>query len=333
MSTQAPLFSVIIPAYNTAPYIQQTLRSVYQQTETDFEIIVINDGSTDNLAEILAQETDPRLQVITQENGGVSRARNKGIQLARGEYLAFLDSDDVWFPFHLEKAREFFEKHPQYHWYATKLIPTNEIEDKDFSRQAPAEYVYYASNWFLEFASVPISQTAVLKREYAARHLHFPEGIKMCEDNVAWSRYALGAGSIGTIDYPTCLYRQREDSATQAYWQQWQRDNARLGLDALLLQQQMLQDMDCPKEARLYFKKRSLTNWSAHLNCMNTMHWRNELNLRKCITGAGITYLLRIYIYATHLITRVTNKVIIRKLNNIQKKLDAMLSATKTRLD
>ncbi len=333
MSALVPLFSVIIPAYNTAQYIQQTLRSVYQQTERDFEIIVINDGSPDNLTEVLKQETDSRLCIINQENKGVSVARNRGIQEARGKYIAFLDSDDVWFPFHLEKARKFFEKHPQYHWYATTLIPTNKIEDKDFSRPAPAEGSYYASNWFLEFASVPISQTAVLKREYAIRYLHFPEGIKMCEDNVAWSRFALCAGPIGTIDYPTCLYRQREDSATQAYWQQWQRDNARLGLDALLLQQQMLQDMDCPIEARLYFKKRSLTNWIAHLNCMNTMHWRNELNLRKCITGAGITYLLRIYIYAAHLITRVTNKVIIRKLNNIQKKLDAMLSAAKTRLD
>ena len=73
-----PLFSIVIPAYNCAQYIQQTLRSIYNQTERNYEIIIINDGSTDNLLELLAQKTDPRLRVITQENGGVSRARNRG---------------------------------------------------------------------------------------------------------------------------------------------------------------------------------------------------------------------------------------------------------------
>lgn len=69
---KSPLFSIVIPAYNCAQYIQQTLRSIYNQTEGNYEIVIGNDDSTDNLLELLAQETDPRLRVVTQENGGVS---------------------------------------------------------------------------------------------------------------------------------------------------------------------------------------------------------------------------------------------------------------------
>lgn len=97
-------FSIIIPAYNASDYLAETLDSALNQTFSDFEILVIDDGSTDNTVEVVNryQKLDPRVKLISQENQGVSQARNTGIQAARGQYLAFLDSDDIWFPDNLE---------------------------------------------------------------------------------------------------------------------------------------------------------------------------------------------------------------------------------------
>src|ERR1700752_3531385 len=101
----APLVSVIIPVYNGEKYIEQTIRSVLDQTLQDFEIIILNDGSTDSSAEIIKrlQEEDNRIIYIPKPNTGVSDTRNIGISKASGKYLAFLDADDVWTPVNLEK--------------------------------------------------------------------------------------------------------------------------------------------------------------------------------------------------------------------------------------
>ncbi|HRF78803.1 MAG TPA: glycosyltransferase [Flavobacteriales bacterium] len=95
---RTPLVSIIIPAYNAAPYIEQTIRSVLDQTFTDFEVIVVDDGSTDSTADIVSRITDPRISLVRQHNGGVSNARNAGIELARGGIIGFLDADDTFEP-------------------------------------------------------------------------------------------------------------------------------------------------------------------------------------------------------------------------------------------
>lgn len=96
-----PKVSVIIPTYNRAPFITQALESVFAQTFKDFEIIVVDDGSTDNTQEVL-KKFDGRIISILQENQGISPTRNRGIKLALGQYIAFLDSDDFWTPEKLE---------------------------------------------------------------------------------------------------------------------------------------------------------------------------------------------------------------------------------------
>jgi glycosyltransferase involved in cell wall biosynthesis len=100
-----PLVSVIIPTYNAAPYIKQTLESALNQTYKNIEVIVMNDGSTDNSEEIILQvkKGDNRILYQYKPNSGVSDTRNKGIALAKGSYLAFLDADDVWKSDNLEK--------------------------------------------------------------------------------------------------------------------------------------------------------------------------------------------------------------------------------------
>lgn len=105
-----PLFSVIIPTYNRLSLLQQTLESVWRQTFTDYEVIVVDDGSSDDTASWLS-EVASKIKLITQQNSGPGAARNKGAEAARGEYLAFLDSDDLWFPWTLDTVTELIAQH------------------------------------------------------------------------------------------------------------------------------------------------------------------------------------------------------------------------------
>jgi glycosyltransferase involved in cell wall biosynthesis len=97
-----PFFSVVIPVYNRARVIRDAVDSVLKQSFQDFEIIVVDDGSTDNSCARIATMADPRMRLVVQKNAGASAARNRGIDLARGHFVAFLDSDDTFLPHHLE---------------------------------------------------------------------------------------------------------------------------------------------------------------------------------------------------------------------------------------
>ena len=105
-----PKASVIIPAYNAMAYLPETLDSVIAQTFTDFEVLIINDGSSDNIVEWASQIQDSRVRLISQANQGLPGARNTGIWHSKGEYLAFLDADDIWESSKLAKQVECLDK-------------------------------------------------------------------------------------------------------------------------------------------------------------------------------------------------------------------------------
>ncbi len=108
----APAVSIVIPAYNVSRYICEALDSVFTQTFTDYEVILVNDGSvdTDDLEGALVPFAG-RLRYIKQENAGASVARNHGLQVAQGEFIAFLDADDLWLPNYLEEQLRFLREH------------------------------------------------------------------------------------------------------------------------------------------------------------------------------------------------------------------------------
>jgi glycosyltransferase involved in cell wall biosynthesis len=108
-----PKLSVIIPVYNAERSIAETLQSVLAQTYRDFELLIIDDGSTDRSIDLCQQFNDPRMRVIHQNNRGLAGARNTGIRHAKGEYLAFLDSDDIWLPEKLEKHIQHLDQSPK----------------------------------------------------------------------------------------------------------------------------------------------------------------------------------------------------------------------------
>lgn len=113
------MFSVVIPLYNKELSIANTIQSVLNQTFQDFEIVVVNDGSTDRSAEIVEQINDPRIRLIHQKNQGVSAARNTGIKEAKHEWIAFLDGDDLWEKEHLEEVIKMIQVFPNEKVYVT----------------------------------------------------------------------------------------------------------------------------------------------------------------------------------------------------------------------
>ena len=120
--SDTPRFSIIVPTYNRENSVQHTLAGCFAQTFGDFELIVIDDGSSDATLSKLKSINDPRLVVVAQENAGPAAARNHGMRVARGEYLAFLDSDDVWYPDYLQAVQDVLLEEPELIVYGRIIV-------------------------------------------------------------------------------------------------------------------------------------------------------------------------------------------------------------------
>ncbi|NCD69046.1 glycosyltransferase family 2 protein [Mucilaginibacter agri] len=110
-----PQISVLMPAYNAGLYIAEAIRSVLEQTFTDFELLIINDGSTDNTIEVVNSFADNRIRLVNQKNEGVAGALNTGLRLSKAQFIARFDADDICYPTRLEVQHDFMQARPQYH--------------------------------------------------------------------------------------------------------------------------------------------------------------------------------------------------------------------------
>lgn len=184
------LVSVIIPTYNTAGYIASALNSVFAQTFKNFEIIVVNDGSPDTPAlEVALQPYRSRIRYISQENRGPSGARNTAIRTARGKYVAFLDSDDIWLPQHLAKQVEALEKNSLGLIYANGVqlkgdIPVG-VSFANTPQSLPVDF-----DALLRERSTVSTSSAVASRQAILEVGLFDEHFKRCEDYDLWLRLA-----------------------------------------------------------------------------------------------------------------------------------------------
>ena len=122
-----PNISVVIPLYNKGPHIKRALDSVLEQTIQDFEIIVVDGGSTDNGPDVVKEFGDQRIRFVQQKGTGVSAARNQGVSISQSEFIAFLDADDEWMPRHLETIQKLREEFPQAGAYTTAY----KIQERD----------------------------------------------------------------------------------------------------------------------------------------------------------------------------------------------------------
>jgi glycosyltransferase involved in cell wall biosynthesis len=143
--------SIIIPLYNKGFSIAETLRSVLQQTYTDFEVIIIDDGSTDAGFEIVSEFTDARIQLVQQPNLGAAAARNAGIEKATGELIAFLDADDYWYPNHLEALFKLHTDFPNCGLYCSRYqtkISKKTLLTPNYSNSISNNYRGILSDYF-----------------------------------------------------------------------------------------------------------------------------------------------------------------------------------------
>lgn len=190
------MISVVIPLYNKEKQIRATLESVLAQTFSDYELIIVNDGSTDRSVEEMSLVYDPRIRLIHQENAGVSAARNRGIEEAKGEFIAFFDADDLWKPEYLQTQYELTLHYPQCSVFACnyEFVDAQGQVKPTIIRNLPfAGEQGVLSNYF-EVASSsnpPLWTSAVMVRKEAIQSIGgFPLGIRSGEDLLTWARLA-----------------------------------------------------------------------------------------------------------------------------------------------
>jgi glycosyltransferase involved in cell wall biosynthesis len=157
-------FSVVIPLYNKANYIQNCLESVLKQTHEDFEVILVNDGSTDGSETVVQRFQDSRIRLVHQENKGASAARNKGISLAKHEWIALIDADDYWYPNHLEELQNTIEQFPKADVICNNyeiLLEKDYVKHPTFSIEYPLK-AQYIKDYFKGSLIDPIAWTSAL---------------------------------------------------------------------------------------------------------------------------------------------------------------------------
>ena len=190
------MISVIIPLYNKEAGIATALRSVLAQTYQDFEIVVVDDGSTDGSVAVVETFDDARIRLIRQLNAGVSAARNRGIAEVKGEYVAFLDADDEWMPEFLEEIHTMQETFPYCKAQATNYIfNSNGINSPTILNKIPFQCERGVLSNYFEVASCshpPVWTSALcIERNLLQEIGGFPIGIKSGEDLLTWARIAM----------------------------------------------------------------------------------------------------------------------------------------------
>jgi glycosyltransferase involved in cell wall biosynthesis len=210
----APLVSVIIPTYNRAALVAEAIASVKSQTFRDFEIIVVDDGGIDGTFEALTADRDLRV-LRHSRRGGVAAARNLGVSAARGQWLAFLDSDDLWLPAKLARQRDFLAERPD-----LNLCQTDETWVRRGVRvNKPLGHRKVAGRIFLpSLERCMISPSAViLRRRLFEDQGGFDETLPAAEDYDLWLRLTW-RHEVGLVDEPLVIKRGGHPDQLSAQW-------------------------------------------------------------------------------------------------------------------
>ena len=214
------LISVIMPAYNTAHYISTAIESLIDQTYSNWELIIIDDGSVDDTSKIVNEwlGKDRRIQYFRQENSKQGKARNLGISKSQGFYLAFLDADDIWLPEKLEiQIREIKKKNVDLVFSNSYVFKDNKLNDILESMNIPGNVFYdrHSIGMFLEVNRIPIL-TVLAKKQKRVNVGGFSEklDIQNVEDYHLWLKMLMSDCEFYSLNYILAKYRIHNNSAT-----------------------------------------------------------------------------------------------------------------------
>lgn len=206
--------SVIIPTFNREAFLKEAVDSVLAQDYPHAELIVVNDGSTDGTEKLL-RDYGSVIKVVSQDNRGVSAARNAGIKIASGDYVAFLDSDDIWLPSKLKRHFEYFDNHPD-----VSICQTDEVWIRKGERVNPKKIHKKESGWIFErcVELCIVSPSAVILRKSVFDDIGmFDESLPACEDYDLWLRAALKY-EIHTIEEKLIVKRGGHEDQLSRQW-------------------------------------------------------------------------------------------------------------------
>ena len=206
-------FSVIIPLYNKAPYVGKTLQSVVHQTYRDFEVVVVDDGSTDGSGEIAKEALngcEVPYQIVRQENAGVSAARNFGVAASTGQYICFLDADDWWDEAFLEKMDALISEYPDAGIYGTNYYYVKNGRRRVCITNARTGYINYCRVYAERLAMPLTSITVAVSRSVFEESGGFKPWLKLGEDFDLWIRIAL-KHKVAFLNEPLAYYNQDSD--------------------------------------------------------------------------------------------------------------------------
>lgn len=190
-----PRFSVVIAVFNKENYIAETLKSVLTQTFTDFEVVILNDGSTDNSEAEILKFTDPRIRYFSEENQGAGAARNFVIKEAKNDFIALLDADDIWLPFYLEEQNKLITKFPNESIFATAIAIEKKgtIHSSQYSIISLLQNEIHLVDFFSASSlnSILTSSSTVIHRKVFSKIGYYDPSIKSGQDTDLWIRMGL----------------------------------------------------------------------------------------------------------------------------------------------
>jgi glycosyltransferase involved in cell wall biosynthesis len=241
---KTPAVSVIVPTYNQALYITEALQSVLDQTFPDFELIVVDDGSTDETPEILAGYHDPRIRVVRQPNAGLSAARNTGLRESSAPLITLLDSDDYFFPDKLAVLSAYLDNHPE----IGLVSGGTQIVDQ---KGRPLRQVIKTPrnvDLFGLLSGNPFTPSAVMfRREWCERVGAFDETLRACEDWDLWLRMAYKGCAFAWVEWLVAAYRYHQGQMT--------RESERMRKAMLLMLDKFFSQPDLPEDIKVYKNK------------------------------------------------------------------------------
>tara|TARA_R110002110_G_scaffold415858_2_gene658592 strand:- start:29315 stop:30265 length:951 start_codon:yes stop_codon:yes gene_type:complete len=206
------LVSIIMPCYNCEKTIEKTLRSIYEQNFTNFHLYCINDGSTDNTAEMLEHyaQSKPNISILHKDNAGQTAAKNDGLKIAQGEYIAFIDSDDLWHSSKLMKQVQLLDKNNKIGLCYTNGFYINETGQQQELIGVSDDLTGQCLDQII-LGNAIVASSVMIRKSILDKVGLFDERLSACENWELWTRFA-SQSELASIDEPLVFYRRHANN-------------------------------------------------------------------------------------------------------------------------